>query len=72
MKTWQLILNIIFILIVCVALILALVSWGEMDAEKNHSVFDKPGVCPSCGTPLVKGVYGQYFPVFIWYCPNCP
>ena len=68
MKTWEFIL----ILLVCVGLVFALLACGLKSAEKNHSAFSEPGVCPNCGEKLVKGVYGQYTPNFIWYCPNCP
>lgn len=68
MKTWESIL----IILVCVGLIFALCVGGSKSAEKNHSAFSKPGICPNCGEKLVKGVYGQYTPAFIWYCPNCP
>ena len=69
MKVWVVCLLIIAI---CIAGYIGLHALAMNDAENNHSAFTEPGVCPTCRTPLVKGVYGYYFPNFIWYCPNCP
>lgn len=65
-------LTFILVILVCIALLFAITFAKSNEDEKNHSAFTEPGICPTCGTPLVKGVYGQYFPNFIWYCPNCP
>ena len=62
----------IIIILLCFVIVFGLVSCGMKDAEKNHSCFTKPGICPNCGAKLVKGVYGQYGPNFVWYCPDCP
>ena len=66
------ILKIIAVLIVIIALAFCIVFCGMKDAEENHSCFTEPGICPNCGAKLVKGVYGQYTPQFVWYCPDCP
>lgn len=68
MKIWQP----IIIILILVGLLFAIGFIARNNAEENHSAFDEPGVCPNCGTPLVKGVYGQFSPIFVWYCPNCP
>ena len=68
MKAWEFIL----ILLVCVGLIFILQTHILKSVEENPSVSFEPGICPNCGEKLVKGVYGQNSPHFIWYCPDCP
>ena len=67
-------LELIFIILVCVGLIVAIGFMAKNDAENNHSAYYEKGdgVCPVCGAELVKDVYGAYTPNFIWYCPECP
>lgn len=63
---------IVIISVLCLGIALGVAAWGMKEAEKNHSCFTEPGFCPNCGAKLVKGVYGQYTPNFVWYCPDCP
>ena len=67
-------LKIFLVMLVGVLLIFAILVIGveNVKAERKHLAFDEPGVCPNCGTKLVKGVYGESTPHFIWYCPDCP
>ena len=59
-------------ILVCVCIIATVLALGAKEAEVNHSAFREPGICPNCGAKLVKGVYGEVAPIFIWYCPDCP
>ena len=60
----------IFVLIIIILVGAAILI---MHNEKvNNGLFDKPGNCPNCGKPLIKGIYGTYYPHIVWYCPMCP
>jgi hypothetical protein len=64
--------KIFVVMLVCMCIIFATLIAGSQYAKVKHSAFDEPGVCPTCGAKLVKGVYGESTPHFIWYCPDCP
>lgn len=38
---------------------------------ENQGLYQESGICPNCGSKLVKGIYGCYRPQIIWYCPEC-
>ena len=49
-------LKIFLVMLVGVLLIFAILVIGveNVKAERKHLSFDEPGVCPDCGTKLVK------------------
>ena len=59
-------------IILLIGLIFALIEVNDRQV-KERGFFENPGNCPTCGEPLVKGVYGSTgTPRFCWYCPICP
>ena len=68
---WESIKVIVLIIIMLggIAFIFSIIVGNAMKESYYYST--EPGICPTCGNQLIKGVYGRDIPKFCWYCPNC-